>query len=225
LPLSTVQLQNAASRNPDLIASFDFDAEASSGGVPGIEYRSSGASGRVMHGSFSPRGVHNVLIGSGPAFGPDLHRDGLLTANTDAAPTIAAILGLKLPSADGRMLNEMRSNARGRPELQHAETLRPGAEAEGSADDGGQVSSDGGGDAGGNRIDAPHTQAPVRLWSRTLDGPVAQEAVGGGVGDARLLIVDAANAPEPRSRALSSRADVSIAQWTAPGLRLPIICT
>jgi arylsulfatase A-like enzyme len=125
LPLSVVHLANAQGRNPDIIVSFNFDAEARISGTPGTEYSSSGASGRGTHGSFSPRDVHNVLIASGPAFRPDFHRDALPTANVDVAPTIAAILGLKLPKADGRVLTEALRNARSQPLLLREEVLRP----------------------------------------------------------------------------------------------------
>jgi arylsulfatase A-like enzyme len=78
-----------------------------------------------MHGTFSPRDVHNVLIASGPAFKPDFHRDELPSANVDVAPTIAEILGLKLPHADGRVLHEALLNSTSSPQYVHDETLRP----------------------------------------------------------------------------------------------------
>lgn len=125
LPLSSVRLANAQGRNPDLIVSFSFDAEARISGTPGIEYTSAGGSPRGSHGSFSPRDVHNVLLASGPAFKPDFHRDELPTANVDVAPTIAAILGLSLPRADGRALNEALRGARSQPQLLRTEVIRP----------------------------------------------------------------------------------------------------
>lgn len=126
LPLSVVRLANAEGRNPDLIVSFNFDADARISGLPGIEYSSSYvASNRGTHGSFSPRDVHNVLIANGPAFKPDFHRDELPSANVDVAPTIAAILGLRLPSADGRALYEALRDSKNKPQLLRQEVLRP----------------------------------------------------------------------------------------------------
>ncbi len=125
LPLSAVRLANAEGRNPDLVVSFSFDANASITGTAGTEFSSSGASGRGTHGSFSPRDVHNVLIASGPAFKADFHRDELPSANVDVAPTIAAILGLKLPKADGRVLKEALRDSGNQPQLLRTEVLRP----------------------------------------------------------------------------------------------------
>jgi arylsulfatase A-like enzyme len=125
LPLSVVHLANAQGRNPDLVVSFNYDAQASISGTPGIEYSSGGPSGRGSHGSFSPRDVHNVLIASGPAFKPDFHYDELPTANVDVAPTVAAILGLRLPRAEGRVLTEALRDSKSQPQLVRAEVLRP----------------------------------------------------------------------------------------------------
>lgn len=125
LPLSAIRLADKEGRNPDVVVSFSFDADARIFGTPGTEYTSGGASGRGTHGSFSPRDVHNVLIAGGPAFKPDFHRDELPTGNVDVAPTIAAILGLRLPKADGRVLNEALRVADSQPRLLPAEVLRP----------------------------------------------------------------------------------------------------
>jgi len=58
-----------------------------------------------MHGSFSPIDVHNTLVLAGPQF-----RTGLAVAtpsgNVDVAPTVAALFGLSMPAADGRVLDE-----------------------------------------------------------------------------------------------------------------------
>jgi hypothetical protein len=62
-----------------------------------------------MHGSFSPIDVHNTLIAYGPDFREDLV-DSLPTGNVDVAPTVASILGLSLPHADGRPLLEALRN-------------------------------------------------------------------------------------------------------------------
>lgn len=104
LPLSLVRLENLAHRNPDVIAGTSYDASAVVQGMPGIEFNSDG-SDRGMHGSFSPRDVHNTLI----AFGPDFkksYQDQLPSGNVDLAPTIAYLLGFNMPRTDGRILGE-----------------------------------------------------------------------------------------------------------------------
>jgi len=58
-----------------------------------------------MHGSFSPNDAHNVLIASGPDF-RRAFKDPLPSGNVDVAPTVARILGVALPRADGRPLLE-----------------------------------------------------------------------------------------------------------------------
>ena len=58
-----------------------------------------------MHGSFGVTDVHNTLIASGPSF----HTGTVITnptGNVDVAPTAAYLLGLTMPQADGRVLNE-----------------------------------------------------------------------------------------------------------------------
>ena len=58
-----------------------------------------------MHGSFGVNDVHNTLIANGPSF-----RAGSVTTtptgNVDVAPTVAFLLGLSMPQADGRVINE-----------------------------------------------------------------------------------------------------------------------
>jgi arylsulfatase A-like enzyme len=109
LPLGQVKLENA-SRSPDIIYSFVFDDNAMVQGLPGIEYESmvgpaGFASNRGMHGSFSPRDVHNTLLASGPDFKTGF-MDTLPTGNVDVAPTVAHLFGLTLSGADGRPLLE-----------------------------------------------------------------------------------------------------------------------
>ncbi len=111
MPMRFVHIENAAGRNPDIIVSFDYDENAVVRGVRGTEYSGILLNNpyRGMHGSFSPVDVHNTLI----AFGPDF-REGLKatlpTGNVDVAPTVASILGLRLPHADGRPLLEALRN-------------------------------------------------------------------------------------------------------------------
>jgi arylsulfatase A-like enzyme len=107
LPLSAIRARNAAGRNPDILFGYDYDARAEVEGVRGTEYAGMllGNYYRGMHGSFSPRDVHNTLL----AVGPDFRRgfqDTLPTGNVDVAPTVARILGLSLQRAEGRPLLE-----------------------------------------------------------------------------------------------------------------------
>ena len=101
---SQAKLQNGSARNPDVIASMNFDENQVVSGKIGTTFNNS-ANNRGMHGSFSPIDVHNTLVASGPDFKVG-YVDPLPTGNIDVAPTIAAILGLTLPKADGRVLSE-----------------------------------------------------------------------------------------------------------------------
>lgn len=108
LPLHIVKLHNLQHRNPDVIAGSHYEANVKVQGMYGIEFNSDG-SDRGMHGSFSPRDVHNTLV----AFGPDFktqYRDALPTGNVDLAPTLAHILGFTMPNTDGRVLMEALSD-------------------------------------------------------------------------------------------------------------------
>ena len=103
LPADNVHLENAA-RGPDIIISYAWDAQATVQGFPGTEYASQ-SNERGEHGSFSPIDVHNTLLAAGPDFRNGF-RDALPSGNVDLAPTVAALLGLQLPSAQGRVLHE-----------------------------------------------------------------------------------------------------------------------
>lgn len=104
LPAAAVNLQNAAQRNPDLTVSFNWDDQATLGGMPGFTFDSA-TRVRGMHGSFSPIDIHNTLIANGPDFKSG-YTDPLPTGNVDVAPTVAFLLGLSLPNTDGRPLLE-----------------------------------------------------------------------------------------------------------------------
>ena len=101
---SAAKLQNASARNPDVIASMNFDETQSVSGKLGTTFNNS-ANNRGMHGSFSPIDVHNTLVAEGPDFKVGFS-DTLPTGNVDVAPTVAMLLGLSLPQADGRPLLE-----------------------------------------------------------------------------------------------------------------------
>lgn len=102
LPLATVHLANK--RAPDIIASYDFNAEAVVQGFKGTVYTSM-SNERGMHGSFSPVDVHNLLLASGPDFRQGLHSE-LPSGNVDLAPTLASVLRLNMGKTDGRVLRE-----------------------------------------------------------------------------------------------------------------------
>lgn len=107
LPLAQVNLENAQRQNngqPDVVASFNWDDQVSIQGMPGIEFESVGGQ-RGMHGSFGINDVHNTLIASGPSFRSSAVI-GNPTGNVDVAPTVAYLLGLSMPQADGRIINE-----------------------------------------------------------------------------------------------------------------------
>ena len=112
LPAESVHLENAA-RGPDIIISYAWDAEAVIQGFRGTEYASQ-ANERGEHGSFSPIDVHNTLLAAGPGFQQGFS-DPLPSGNVDVAPTIAALLGLSLPKAQGRALHEALTGALMRP--------------------------------------------------------------------------------------------------------------
>jgi arylsulfatase A-like enzyme len=112
LPAENVHLENAA-RGPDIIISYAWDANAKIQGFPGTEYASQ-SNERGEHGSFSRIDVHNTLLAAGPDFRQGF-QDALPSGNVDLAPTIAALLQLKFPTAQGRVLRESLNGALARP--------------------------------------------------------------------------------------------------------------
>jgi arylsulfatase A-like enzyme len=92
---------------PDLVVSFDWDAEAVIGGnrdTPGSEYANAQKL-RGMHGSFSPIDVHATMIAAGPAFATGV-KNRYASGNVDLAPTVAALLGIEFRAPHGRVLSE-----------------------------------------------------------------------------------------------------------------------
>ncbi|VXC69549.1 nucleotide pyrophosphatase/phosphodiesterase family protein [Sphingomonas sp. 8AM] len=107
LPLKDINLENSVRRDkgqPDIVVSFNWDENTVVQGKPGIEFESAGGQ-RGMHGSFGITDVHNTLIAAGPSFRRGLIVNGP-SGNVDVAPTVAWLLGLSMPQADGRVLNE-----------------------------------------------------------------------------------------------------------------------
>jgi len=106
LPLSLVHLDNVEGRNPDIVVGYTFDEHAVIQSMPGIEFQGVyNHISRGMHGSFSPIDVHNLLLATGPDFRANF-TDTLPSGNVDVAPTIAKVLGISLPQAQGRPLLE-----------------------------------------------------------------------------------------------------------------------
>jgi hypothetical protein len=163
LPLSAIRARNAAQRNPDVIVSYDFDEDAAVHGARGIEYAGGllGTSYRGMHGSFSPRDVHNTFLAAGPDFREGF-KDQLPTGNVDVAPTVAAILGIDLPDAEGRpVLEALRGSASPADYQVAAEVLRPESEANGLAV---QLPTD----PAGKDVDAAKTRYTFELRTKRL---------------------------------------------------------
>lgn len=107
LSMAQVNLENATRQNngqPDVVVSFNWNDTASIQGMTGIEFESVGGQ-RGMHGSFGTSDVHNTLIANGPSFQSSAKNTNP-SGNVDVAPTVAYLLGLSMPQADGRILNE-----------------------------------------------------------------------------------------------------------------------
>ncbi|MBI0475896.1 phosphodiesterase [Sphingomonas sp. MA1305] len=113
LAMKDAFLENATRRNngqPDIVVSFAWDENTTVQGKNGIEFESAQGQ-RGMHGSFGITDVHNTLIGYGPSFQKSKVVNGP-SGNVDVAPTVAWLLGLSMPQADGRVLNEALVNPR-----------------------------------------------------------------------------------------------------------------
>jgi predicted AlkP superfamily pyrophosphatase or phosphodiesterase len=110
LPLTRIGMEGPNSVSPpmpDVVVSFDWDdtaLNAASVRAPGSEH-SSPQGHRGMHGSFSPIDVRNVLVASGPSFRKGFVND-YPSNSLDLAPTVATLLGLSMPHAEGRVLDE-----------------------------------------------------------------------------------------------------------------------
>jgi len=93
---------------PDIAFALRWTAEKSTNGVLGMVFSDdpNRSAGQGMHVTLSPFDMHNTLIAAGPDFQRGIV-DPLPTGNTDLAPTILWILGVKPPKAlDGRVLSE-----------------------------------------------------------------------------------------------------------------------
>lgn len=107
LTMAQVNLENGARQSngqPDVVVSFTWDDQVSVQGTPGVEFESVGGQ-RGMHGGFGVNDVHNTLIANGPSFRASATVT-TPTGNVDVAPTVAHLLGLSMPQADGRVIDE-----------------------------------------------------------------------------------------------------------------------
>lgn len=106
LPLSAIFAEDKVGRNPDVVLGYAFDETEVVRCVPGVEFAGMTRSRyRGMHGTLGPDDIRAVLIAQGPHF-RNHFRDPLPSGNADIAPTVAALLGLELPTTDGRALLE-----------------------------------------------------------------------------------------------------------------------
>ena len=133
LTMAQVNLENGPRQNngqPDVVVSFNTDEAVTIQGHTGIEFESTGGQ-RGMHGSFGVTDVHNTLIASGPSF----HTGTVITnptGNVDVAPTVAWVLGLTMPQAFGRIVNEaLNSPASTSTPVIAASVTNPGGTASG----------------------------------------------------------------------------------------------
>jgi predicted AlkP superfamily pyrophosphatase or phosphodiesterase len=122
-PLSEAHIDSPEA--PDLVLSLHWTGDHSANGTQGMLTVDMSPTGKKagMHASLSAFDMHNTLVASGPDFKRGVD-DTLPTGNTDVAPTILWILGLKDEAGrmDGRVLTEALSGAG--PALQHSEVKR-----------------------------------------------------------------------------------------------------
>ncbi len=94
---------------PDLVVSLRWTLGKSRTGAPGLQTSdlSPTAKKEGNHASLCPTDMHNILFAAGPDFRSGV-LDTLPSGNTDVAPTVLWILGLKSEAStmDGRVLGE-----------------------------------------------------------------------------------------------------------------------
>jgi len=94
------------SHAPDLVVAMRWVDEPNQRGVRGLLVSEGGAApGRGSHASLSRYDIHNTLIAAGPDFRGGRTND-FPSSNADVTPTILAILGVKSPPMDGRVLTK-----------------------------------------------------------------------------------------------------------------------
>ena len=106
-PLSEARIDSPEA--PDLLVSMRWAPGRNAAGVPGLLTSDLAPADRraASHASLSPYEMHNTLVAAGPDFRKGVV-DTLPTGNTDLAPTIFWLLGLKEEAVkrDGRVLGE-----------------------------------------------------------------------------------------------------------------------
>ncbi len=103
--LEQARIQN--DRAPDVVMAFRWYNLKNQFGIRGmIDADWQRAAGKGTHATLSRFDMHNMLVAAGPDFKPDA-TDDLPSGNTDLAPTILQIIGIKPPDKlDGRILSE-----------------------------------------------------------------------------------------------------------------------
>ena len=106
-PLSEARIDSPES--PDLVVSLHWTRGRSANGTPGLQTSDLAPTAKKAgnHASLSPFDMHNTLVAAGPDFRRGV-QDTLPSGNTDVAPTVLWILGLRDEAAkmDGRVLGE-----------------------------------------------------------------------------------------------------------------------
>jgi len=97
----------ASPQAPDIVVSLRWSGGKSELGIPGLLTADSPGKNVGGHGSLSPFDMHNTLVAAGPDFRKGM-TDTVPSGNTDVAPTILWLLGLKEEAGrmDGRVLGE-----------------------------------------------------------------------------------------------------------------------
>jgi arylsulfatase A-like enzyme len=91
---------------PDVVLSMRWSADKSAIGAPGLFASDGGRRSAGSHASLSRFDLHNTLVGAGLDLKNGFN-DSFPTGNTDLAPTILWLLGVKAPEPmDGRVLSE-----------------------------------------------------------------------------------------------------------------------
>lgn len=123
--LEQANIQN--DRAPDVVMAFRWDASKNQFDVPGmIDADWQRGAGKGTHATLSRFDMHNMLIAAGPDFKRGEMND-FPSGNTDLAPTITQILGIKPTSKmDGRILSEAMTAAMpsGKPETEKIDAAK-----------------------------------------------------------------------------------------------------
>jgi hypothetical protein len=127
LPLSAINLVgNGVTPRPSIVVNFrSFSSGCSHESACGVAVADVGnQQGQGFHGSFSRSDTFNFMAAVGPDF-KSRSVDEMPVGNSDVAPTMARILGLRMPGRGvlaGRILDETLKNGRSRS--YRARTLR-----------------------------------------------------------------------------------------------------